>query len=35
MLEVTGVPHEDGKNCIDIIYNVYELTSANIKKIKN
>ena len=27
MLEVTGIPHEDGENCIDIIYKICELTS--------
>ena len=35
MLEVIGIPHKDGENCIKIIYNLCELTSANIKKIKN
>ena len=34
MLEVTGIPHEDGENCIDIIYKLCELTSTNIKKSK-
>ena len=27
-------PHEDGENCIDIIYKLCELTSTNIKKSK-
>ena len=35
MLEVTGIPHEDGENCIDIIYKICELTSRNTKKSKN
>ena len=34
MLEVTGIPHKDGENCIDIIYKLYELTSTDIKKSK-
>ena len=34
MLEVTGIPHEDGENCIDIIYKLCELTSTNMKKSK-
>ena len=34
MLEVTGIPHKDGENWIDIIYKLYELTSTNIKKSK-
>ena len=34
MLEVTGIPHEDGENCIDIIYKICELTPTNIKKSK-
>ena len=28
MLEVTGIPHKDGENCIDIIYKLCELTST-------
>ena len=34
MLEVTGIPHKDGENCIDIIYKICELTSRNKKKSK-
>ena len=30
MLEVTGIPHEDGENCNDI-YRIFKLTSTNIK----
>ena len=32
LLEVTGIPHKDGENCIDIIYKVCELTLTNTKK---
>ena len=31
ILEVTGIPHKDSENCIDIIYKICELTSTNIK----
>ena len=34
MLEVVGIPHEDGQNCVDIIYKICELTSTNVKKLK-
>ena len=26
MVVVTGIPHEDGENCIDIIYKICKLT---------
>ena len=31
MLEVSGISHKDGENCIDIIYKICKLTLPNMR----